>query len=212
MYNSKNPSESELPTGAQLLKSTLIAAVIACVILITVVLPAEYAIDPTGIGAALGLKKMGEIKKSLETEAKLEETKNITANAPAVDPVASAATATNIPATSLESKGGTKIDKASLTLEPNQGAEIKAVMKKGAKVQYKWITDGGRANFDMHADSKKQNIKYYNYEKGSEQSKQGTLVAAFDGHHGWFWRNRTAKPLTVSLEISGDFEELKRME
>lgn len=85
-------------------------------------------------------------------------------------------------------------------------------MKKGAKIEYRWKTDGGRANFDVHGDSKALNIKYHNYEKGSEQVKQGSIVAAFDGSHGWFWRNRTGEPLTVSLEVFGDFEELKRME
>ncbi|MFX4597097.1 transmembrane anchor protein, partial [Acinetobacter baumannii] len=38
-------------------------------ILIAIVLPSEYAIDPTGIGRALGLTEMGEIKTQLAEEA-----------------------------------------------------------------------------------------------------------------------------------------------
>ena len=36
------------------------------------VLPAEYGIDPTGVGRALGLTQMGEIKVQLAEEAKIE--------------------------------------------------------------------------------------------------------------------------------------------
>ena len=50
MFNSERPSLEELPSSAQLLKSTAIAAASAIAILVTVVLPAEYNIDPTGVG------------------------------------------------------------------------------------------------------------------------------------------------------------------
>ena len=69
MFNAQQPSHEELPTSAELLRSTLIAAVAAVVILVSIVLPAEYAIDPTGLGRAIGLTEMGEIKQQLEEEA-----------------------------------------------------------------------------------------------------------------------------------------------
>ena len=69
MYNSNIPSDTEVPSTAKLIKSTILAAVTAGVLLVTVVMPAEYGIDPTGIGNALGLKRMGEIKTSLVEEA-----------------------------------------------------------------------------------------------------------------------------------------------
>jgi hypothetical protein len=50
------------------LRSTAIAAVIASAILVTIVLPAEYGIDPTGVGRILGLTQMGEIKMELARE------------------------------------------------------------------------------------------------------------------------------------------------
>ena len=57
------------PTSRQLLRSSAIAAAAAILILATVVLPAEYGIDPTGAGRALGLTRMGEIKLRLAREA-----------------------------------------------------------------------------------------------------------------------------------------------
>ena len=77
MYNSNNVEDSELPSTGKLIKSTILAAVAAGVLLVTVVMPAEYGIDPTGIGNALGLKKMGDIKVSLSEEAVTNQSKNI---------------------------------------------------------------------------------------------------------------------------------------
>ena len=65
MYNSEMPTRAELPSTRQLIRSTLIAAVSAVVLLYSVVLPSEYGIDPTGLGRVLGLTEMGEIKTRL---------------------------------------------------------------------------------------------------------------------------------------------------
>lgn len=50
MFNTHKPTLDELPSSKDLLRSTKIALIGAMVILVTIVLPAEYAIDPTGIG------------------------------------------------------------------------------------------------------------------------------------------------------------------
>jgi hypothetical protein len=47
----------------------MIALAVAASLLITIVLPAEYGIDPTGVGRVLGLTRMGEIKTRLAREA-----------------------------------------------------------------------------------------------------------------------------------------------
>ena len=52
--------------------STAITAASAVAILVTVVLPAEYNIDPTGIDGVLGLAEMGEIKSQLAEEAEAD--------------------------------------------------------------------------------------------------------------------------------------------
>ena len=68
MANPYNPDPPK-PDTRKLLRSTLMAAAVALVLLITVVLPAEYGIDPTRIGRVLGLTQMGEIKVRLAREA-----------------------------------------------------------------------------------------------------------------------------------------------
>ena len=67
--DSRSGSTQELPSSRTLLRSTVIAAVTTLVLLITVVLPAEYGIDPTGNGQVLGLTRMGEIEVALAQDA-----------------------------------------------------------------------------------------------------------------------------------------------
>jgi hypothetical protein len=101
-----------------------------------------------------------------------------------------------------------------LTLRPGQGREIKLEMKAGARATYSWATDRGVVNYDTHADrSAPPAIKYHGYAKGqSVAADSGELVAAFDGMHGWFWRNRTKEPLTVTLRAAGQYTAVKEIE
>ncbi len=191
------PAASELPSSGRLLRSTFIAAVVAAVSLITVVLPAEYGVDPTRIGSVLGLTKMGEIKMTLAKEAAIADS---------VEPRAAAAP-TAAPIASVDSS--LKSHVTEVVLRPNEGKEIKLVMRKDARVTYSWSANRGVVNYDTHADA--PGINYHGYSKGKEQrSDNGVLVAAFDGEHGWFWRNRGRESVTVTLTTQGDYEELKR--
>ncbi|TDV99886.1 hypothetical protein BDK62_10135 [Halomonas alkaliantarctica] len=88
MYNTDLPTRAELPSTGKLLRSTLLAAVIAIALLVTVVLPAEYAIDPTGAGRLLGLTEMGEIKAQLAEEAELDQANDEAAAMQASQPTA----------------------------------------------------------------------------------------------------------------------------
>src|SRR5437773_2443403 len=72
MQHATKLTDAELPTSRQLLRSTLIAVAAAAVLLVTVVLPAEYGIDPTGTGRLIGLTQMGDIKKQLVIEAEAD--------------------------------------------------------------------------------------------------------------------------------------------
>ncbi len=81
MYNTDLPNRAELPSSRQLLRSTIIAIVVAAVLLVTIVLPSEYGIDPTRIGRVLGLTQMGEIKMALAREAEQDRAATTTASA-----------------------------------------------------------------------------------------------------------------------------------
>ncbi len=214
MYNSNIPTDRELPSNRKLIKSTISAAVVAAVLLITTVLPAEYGIDPIGIGQAIGLKKMGEIKVSLGQEASAVVNEEIPKSTTEKKKLEQPVEVTVAGVTPIRQEPEKQIAKETLsvTLKPDQAAEVKTKMRKNQLLSYKWSTDGGQANFDVHGDSKKLNISYHNYEKGSKEAKEGTITAAFDGSHGWFWRNRTSKTLNIVIEVSGEFDGLQRVE
>jgi hypothetical protein len=193
------------PTRRALLRSTAIALLVALALLVTVVLPAEYGVDPTGVGKLLGLKEMGEIKVQLAREAEAADSAVAAANANADAP----APALPQVAAPTGAAQAAKSEITEITLAPAEGKEIKLAMRKGAVVAYSWKTDRGVVNYDTHADA--PGIDYHGYDKGkSVASKDGTLTAAFDGMHGWFWRNRTSEPITVTLSTRGDYAELKR--
>lgn len=206
MYNNNIPSKDQLPSAAKLIKSTIVAMVMAAVILITAVLPAEYGIDPTGIGNVLGLTRMGEIKVSLAQEAAEVNAVETTKAEPQEigEPVTTAAEQDLAP----EPAQNVKSDSITVSLAPDEAREVKVAMAKGSKVRYSWKTSNDRANFDVHGDSKKLKISYHNYSKGSSESDSGVLEAEFDGKHGWFWRNRSGKPMTITLEVEGEFTEM----
>ena len=83
-------------------------------------------------------------------------------------------------------------------------------MKEGDRATFTWSTDGGPVNYDTHGDGR--GISYHGYGKGTDTRVQGTLVAAFDGKHGWFWRNRGDEPVTITLETRGAYERVEFIE
>lgn len=62
-------SVPEGPSPAVLRRASVVAAILAVAIAVMVVLPAEYGIDPTGIGRRIGLTQMGRLKQELAKEA-----------------------------------------------------------------------------------------------------------------------------------------------
>ncbi|MCI5038105.1 MAG: transmembrane anchor protein [Donghicola eburneus] len=206
MFNSKRPSLEELPSSAQLLQSTAIAAASAIAILVTVVLPAEYNIDPTGVGGMLGLAEMGEIKQQLAAEAEADRQMDagIEEQSSLLDDIfglfAGSAAAQDAVAEEWR-------DEISFTLVSGEHPEWKLSMTEGQKVFHRMTVTGGRVNFDMHGHGNGANATYEKA-RGSTGS-EGPLVAQFDGDHGWFWRNRDNADVTVILQLRGEYQELK---
>jgi hypothetical protein len=170
----------------------------------------------------LGLTQMGEVKNQLAAEAAAED-KAAEQEAVAPQPAApeaeevAAAPATTAPAASelapAPAVAAVKSDEMTIKLTPGQGAEIKLEMLKGATVSFHWTGNGGKVNYDTHGDPYGAPRSFYHgYGKGRFTPEvEGTLEAAFDGYHGWFWRNRTKQDVTVTLRVEGDYIAIKRV-
>jgi len=269
MYNTDLPSRAELPSPGKLLRSTCLALVAAVAILLMFILPADYGLDPTGVGQRLGLLDMGQTKARLAAEAAADrdaadamvietptqdarlgelsakitsleqavreltaaaatpreqessETLRPADQAVSVEPSTEAQQApvqeeptpdTEAEETAVASQEATetplKSDRATFTLTPGQGIEIKLVMKAGAVANYVWKTEGGPVNYDTHGEGPGGNKISYAKGRGVD-TDQGSIIAAFDGNHGWFWRNRGQRNVNVTLLTKGYYSDLK---
>ena len=200
MFNVQKPSENDLPSSSQLLKSTIIASAVAGALLLCVVTPAEYGKDPTGVGEFLGLKQMGEIKIRLEKESHNEK-QVYNEHISLQDEVRENSE------TSQENQ-----DVLEFIIEPDDAIEIKLEMIEGSFAKYNWETKNGGLNYNLHGDGYKGSQKSIIYKKGRmTSSDSGEIISEFDGYHGWFWRNRNSTAVTVTLETIGNYIQIKKL-
>ena len=211
------PQSPKLPSTARLVRATLVSVLVAAVILVTTVLPAEYGIDPTGIGARLGLDAL---QPAVDEPAPLASAES----APAA-PVPAASTDATEANTALAAKAasafganaGQSLDAAafsasrvelrtdtfSITLEPGKGAEVKSALKAGDGLVFRWTASADVA-VDMHGEAPDAKGTWTSYAvETAQREAAGTFVAAFDGTHGWYWQNRGTEPVTVQIVVTG---------
>jgi len=162
------------------------ALLVAGVILVIAVLPAEFGVDPTGIGRRLGLIAMSDIQKSLE----------------AFEANRGAATAGG--ATVVPQERAFQHETIDLKLGPRESVEYKYRLDKGKALLYSWKATG-LVNVEFHAepDGAPQGYAETYEKKDAQQAGSGTLTAPFSGIHGWYWENQTDGEVTVTLSAAG---------
>lgn len=179
-------------------RASLAALAAGAAILVLFVLPAEYAIDPTGSGKALGLTRMAAGDDAAE-------------DAP-VSPAAASAPAIAVPAqtqANIARATPFRTDEKTVTLEPGKGIEVKARMKAGDSFNFRW-TSTGPVRADMHGEpvgGKEDEFTDY-WKQKDIASSQGSFTAPFAGTHGWYWKNREDKPITVTVRLDGFYESV----
>ena len=192
-----------LPTRAQLFKATGTAMLLAGLILIIAVLPAEYGLDPTGIGRKLGILGMS----TAVAPAKPAEAEPLAARAAIASPVAGALHNEHV----SQSLTPFQSQEMSVTLAPKEGAEIKARMLKGAQFTFAWDAGGTPVEFDMHGEKlNAAKDEFTSFWLADLPQAAGTFTAPFDGAHGWYWQNNSSAPVTVKVRVSGFYSELYR--
>lgn len=203
-----------LPSSRQLLKATAIAVGVASVLLVTTILPAEYGVDPTGIGSRLGLSVLASTAEAAEpvVPSPAANASTEAANAALAKKAIAAfgkSEGQSLDAGAVSIGNGTlRQDTLSVTLPPGKGAEIKAHMKSGAGMVFRWTASADVA-VDMHGESPDVKNAWTSYAVESAQREaSGTFVAPFDGTHGWYWKNRGSEPVTVEVAVAGFQQDL----
>ncbi len=178
------------PSGRRLLKATLIAIVVAAIVLVTAVLPAEYGIDPIGVGRTLGLMDLFAAGAEADANA--------------------AAPATVTPALAgpvFPRPYDWRLDTREFTISPGTGMEFKYELDRGATMLYSWKSDGF-LEYDFHTEPEgKPSSASDSFDKGTSSQRRGAYTAPYDGIHGWYWENTSNKDVTVRLQTSGFYDE-----
>jgi hypothetical protein len=191
MIQEKTPPVIEMPSKGKIVKATLIALVVALVILFVAVLPAEYGIDPLRTGALLGLTGLSKA------------TDNSTAGR-----------ATPVQTGIYTAQDHTyKVDSEDMQLRPGEGVEIKYHMQKGAGMVYGWKADG-KLQYEFHGepDQKPKPDYFESYaldNKVGVDHFYGSFTAPTTGIHGWFWVNKTNKDVMFHVTTAGFYDSAK---
>jgi len=177
------------PSSSSLLKATLIAVVAAIILLVLIVLPAEYGIDPTGVGEATGLTEL-----NAEPVYRIEISDVIGGNETIREveiPAFGEPTPLPNPAVFQDQEAAPQIISMDVTIPAETQTEIKMVMTEGKAIVYSWQVDRGDIYVDFHGHDVSFGpdffVRYKEQQEGA--GNNGSLTAPFDGEHGWYWLN-----------------------
>jgi hypothetical protein len=198
-------------SGTRIAVSAAISAVIAVAILVLFVLPAEYAIDPTGVGSKLGLTQMTvppEPTRTLEVIDPLAGNENIKE----VD-IPDFGEPVPLPNPAIHQLEDTppRSETREITLDAEGETEIKTVLRQNKVLVYSWRTDRGAIYSDFHGHDPEAGdefwVRYLEDQEGAS-GHSGSLIAPFDGEHGWYWLNYNDFPVTITLTITGYYDDV----
>lgn len=198
-------------SASRLVKATLTCVAAAGILLLTAVLPAEYGIDPTGVGKRLGLLQMAHAAEAAAapTQAAAPATTSASAENAELARQAVAVFGKQQPGQSLDAaavaraSGPARTDTLTVTLPPGKGAEVKALVDAGKGFVFQWSASGPLM-VDMHGETPEAKDEYTSYWiEGAQREGAGTFVAKFGGKHGWYWKNKSTEPVTIKVTVTG---------
>jgi len=196
--------------GKNIIVSAVVGAAIAAVALFVFILPAEYGVDPTGIGSALGLTQMNEVAEPTRTF----EIVNVIGGNEDIKQVEIPEFGEPVPLPNPEihqdQDAAAKGETFEFTISAEGETEVKTVLSAGKVITYSWRTDRGTIYSDFHGHDPEAGsefwVRYREHQEGSSQS--GSLVAPFSGEHGWYWLNYNDFPVTVTLTLNGFYDDI----
>ncbi|HEU4620094.1 MAG TPA: hypothetical protein VFV10_18805 [Gammaproteobacteria bacterium] len=203
-----SPYEIQPPSSRRLAATVGIAVAAAAAVLVAIVLPAEYGIDPTGFGRLTGLANLHAGSKPFEIEDVIGgnetyrevEVPDFGEPVPLPNPAVHQDHEAQAPA----------MRTVQVTLPPEGETEIKTALDTGKVILYSWKVDRGRIYSDFHGHDPEAGDEYWVRYKEQQEAdgNNGSLVAPFSGEHGWYWLNYNEFPVTVTLTVSGYFKDI----
>ena len=163
------------------------AILVAGLVLVAFIMPAEFAVDPLGIGARVGLVDLGVTGQQVA----------------ALEQAATAGGGAGQAIIVVPQERAYNSETVEFMLAPDGWIEYKYRLEQGESLLYVWSASGP-VNVEFHAEPDGGPAGYaQTYEKSRGSAASGTLTAPFSGIHGWYWQNTGAQPVTVKLTSSG---------
>ena len=172
-------SEIERPIQStpNLLKALVVSALIALAVFVTIVLPAEFGVDITGVGSMLGLNAL-----------RVEDTNTEFITRPA------------------EGDLVFRQDEVEILVPANDGLEYKFFLYIHSNISYEWNSTSS-LYFDIHGEPEGDTTGYFeSYAAATVDEMSGSVTLPFTGSHGWYWRNDTDEDITISLKTLGNYD------
>ena len=207
MEKQPSPYEVQPPSKRKLAGATLAAAAGALVLLMLIVLPAEYGIDPTGLGRAMGLTSLNAPAQTIEISDVIggnEVLREVEI------PEFGEPTPLPNPAVFQDQERAPKTETLRIEIPADGQTEIKVQLQEAQVVLYSWQVDRGQLYVDFHGHDPSFGpdffVRYKEQQEGS--GNHGSLTAPFTGEHGWYWLNYNEYPVIITLELSGYYDEV----
>lgn len=217
MNEAEKQDSPSTPSQGNLLKGALLALVTAVVVTVLFVLPAEFGVDPTGIGAKLGLFDLAATAESAPGSASAGGNTIVEGTWPAI-PEEFDFYEPEIVGDPYSRTQPRKFRSDTITIELDVGeqTEYKAIMQQGNAFVYHWKLEKGIVYTDFHADPGENaagypDQYYVRYAESETGENSGSLVAPFAGNHGWYWLNIEEEPITITLEIHGYYDRVEEL-
>ncbi len=208
------------PSSSSLFKSAFFTLLGAVIVTFLFIMPAEYGVDPTGVGTKLGLTDLEQTEADAAPSASTGAATRVIAGefprAPApedfdfYDPEVMSDPFSRSHSTPFRS------DTIEVPLDEFEHVEVKANMKQGDALVYSWkLVEGETVYTDFHADpheTDKYPEQYWvRYAESEDPAASGSIVAPFDGNHGWYWMNIEENPVKIVLEVRGYYENIEEI-
>ena len=202
------------PSKKYLAGSVILAFIVALVVAILFILPAEFGVDPTGLG-----EKTGLIKFSTTTSESDSGTRMIEGQYPQVFPEDDfdyfEPETLGEPFSRTQNKPFRE-ETITIALEEFEQVEVKAVMSRGDAIVYSWkLLEGQTVYSDFHADPQDKagfpEGYFIRYNESEASNEAGSLIAPFMGNHGWYWLNIEENSVKIELRVQGYYESLEEV-
>jgi hypothetical protein len=175
-----------IPSRGALARASFGALIVAGIVLVTAVLPAEYGIDPLGTGRLLGLNNLFAAEQGAP---------------PPVTPAAGGPLRPQVPEY--------RVDNREFGLGPGSSFEFKYVLAEGSAMVYAWEASA-TLDFDFHTEPDgKPPEASDSFERGTGKGTRGVYVAPYAGIHGWYWENKGEEFVTIKVTTAGFYSGAK---